>query len=59
MFLGIGTVINIFSILIGATIGVFAGSKIKDRTRELVTDILGLITLIGAAQAIAPIWSES
>jgi len=59
MFPGIGTVINIFTILIGATIGVFAGSKIKDRTRELVTDILGLVTLIGAAQAIAPIWSDS
>jgi uncharacterized membrane protein YqgA involved in biofilm formation len=43
----------------GATIGVFAGSKIKDRTRELVTDILGLVTLIGAAQAIAPIWNDS
>ena len=59
MFPGIGTVINVITVLIGATVGVVAGSKIKDRTRELVTDVLGLVTLIGAAQAIAPIWNQS
>ena len=59
MFPGIGTVINIATVLIGSIIGVVAGSRIKDRTRELVTDTLGLVTLIGAAQAIAPIWNQN
>ena len=59
MFPGIGTVINVSLILIGATFGVIAGAKIKDRTRELVTDVLGLVTLLGAAQAVAPLWKET
>ena len=59
MFPGIGTVINVLTVLIGSTIGVIAGARIKERSRELVTDVLGLVTLIGAAQAISPIWSEN
>lgn len=58
MFLGIGTVINIVAIIFGASIGVGVGSKMPERTRSLLTDVLGLTTLLGAALALKALWSS-
>lgn len=58
-FVGMGTVINLCAIVIGSLLGVFAGHRLSSRTRELVTDVLGVITLLGAASALAPLWSRS
>ena len=49
MFPGIGTVVNVAAVLLGATLGVLLGDRLPQRTRELVTDALGLITLLIAA----------
>lgn len=57
MFVGIGTVINVIAILLGAVIGVFAGSKFPERIRSLMTDVLGAITILGAASAAISLWS--
>ena len=46
MFPGIGTVINIVTILFGTTVGVFFAHRLKEDVRNLVTDGLGLITLV-------------
>ena len=56
MFVGIGTVINVIAIIAGAAIGILAGNRIPERTRTLMTDVLGAITLIGAASAIMSLW---
>lgn len=58
MFVGIGTVINVVAILIGSTLGVLMGNKLSGRTRTLMTDVLGAITLIGAASAITSLWHK-
>lgn len=57
-FVGAGTVINIGAILVGSTLGIFAGHKLQERTRSLVTDVLGLVTLLGAASAISSLWAK-
>lgn len=57
MFAGFGTVINIGAILIGSSIGITAGSRITTKSQNLITDILGLITALGAATALSPLWS--
>jgi uncharacterized membrane protein YqgA involved in biofilm formation len=49
VFPGIGTVVNIATILLGSTLGVLLGHRINERTRALVTDALGLVTLLIAA----------
>jgi uncharacterized membrane protein YqgA involved in biofilm formation len=49
MFPGIGTVVNVAAVLLGAGIGVLVGNRLPDRTRDLVTDALGLVTLLIAA----------
>lgn len=54
MFPGIGTLVNVVAVLLGSAIGVLAGNRLPLRTRELVTDGLGLVTLlIGATSAVA------
>ncbi|MCX6427922.1 MAG: DUF554 domain-containing protein [Actinobacteria bacterium] len=57
MFPGIGTLINVIAILLGASAGVLLGSKLPSRTRLLITDVLGLVTLLGAAGAIRSLWA--
>ena len=58
MFPGIGTVINVITIIGGASIGVLIGNRMKIATRDLLTDVLGLVTFLGAASALIPLWSS-
>lgn len=46
MFIGIGTVVNVATVLTGSTLGVLIGHRLGHRTRDLVTDALGLVTLL-------------
>lgn len=59
MFVGLGTLINVIAIIIGSTIGIGAGSRLTKKSLSLITDILGLITLLGAASALMPLWSST
>lgn len=49
MFPGIGTAVNVVTVLVGSAIGVVVGHRLPQRTREVVTDGLGLVTLLIAA----------
>lgn len=49
MFRGIGTVVNVATVLLGSGIGVLVGHRLPHRTRDVVTDALGLVTLLIAA----------
>lgn len=51
MFPGVGTVVNIVTVLLGTGIGVLVGHRLPQRTRDVVTDGLGLVTLLIAASA--------
>ncbi|MDR0366605.1 MAG: DUF554 family protein, partial [Bifidobacteriaceae bacterium] len=53
MFVGAGTIINIGAVLLGSLIGLAVGSRFPDRTRTLMTQCLGLFTLVLGARAIA------
>jgi len=59
MFAGVGTVINVGAILIGASLGILAGARITKKSQSLITDVLGLITALGAASALSPLWSPT
>ena len=48
MFRGIGTVVNVAAVLVGSGIGVLLGHRLPTRTRDVVTDALGLVTLLVA-----------
>ena len=59
MFAGVGTFINVVAILIGSSIGILAGARITKKSQSLITDVLGLITALGAASALSPLWSPT
>ena len=46
MIPGLGTAVNVATVLGGATIGVLLGNRLPIRTRDVVTDALGLVTLL-------------
>ena len=58
MFAGIGTLINIITIITGASLGVLVGNRMSSTTRTLLTDVLGMVTLLGAGSALIPLWSD-
>ncbi len=49
MLPGLATLVNVTTVLLGATAGVLLGNRLPVRTRDLVTDALGLVTLLIAA----------
>jgi uncharacterized membrane protein YqgA involved in biofilm formation len=51
VFPGIGTVVNVATVLVGATVGVLLGQRLRQGTRDVVTDALGLVTLLIAASS--------
>ena len=55
MFPGIGTLVNVATVLVGATVGVLVGHRLPQRTRDVVTDALGLVTLLIAATTAASV----
>lgn len=57
MFIGLGTLINVVTIIAGASVGVLVGARLSGKTRELITDILGLITILAAASAVIPMFT--
>lgn len=49
MFRGAGTALNVLTVLAGSGIGLLLGHRLPQRTRDVVTDGLGLVTLLIAA----------
>ena len=50
LFIGVGTLVNVGTVLVGGLIGLFIGNRLPERTRTLVTQSLGLITVVLALQ---------
>ena len=57
MFVGAGTLVNVIAILAGSSLGIAAGARLTKKSQGLITDVLGLITALGAASALSPLWS--
>jgi uncharacterized membrane protein YqgA involved in biofilm formation len=55
---GIGTIVNVATVLVGSTIGVLLGNRLPVRTRDLVTDALGLVTLLIAGTSAMAVASD-
>jgi uncharacterized membrane protein YqgA involved in biofilm formation len=51
LFPGIGTVVNVVAVLIGTVLGVLFGHRLRQQTRDVVTDGIGLVTLLIAGTA--------
>lgn len=49
--IGTGTLVNAATVLVGAGLGLLIGHRLPERTRQVVTDGLGLVTLLIAASS--------
>ena len=59
MIPGIGTAVNVVTVLLGTSIGVLVGHRLPERTRRVVTDGLGLVTLLIAGTAAAQVGADA
>ncbi len=59
MFIGLGTIINVGTIVLGSSIGILGGARFPEKLRISITDVLGCITLINAADNLRSVWSPS
>ena len=59
MIPGTGTVVNVVAVLVGSGLGVLLGHRMPQRTRDAVTDGLGLVTLLIAATTAADVLSPA
>ncbi|WP_028708560.1 DUF554 domain-containing protein [Propionicicella superfundia] len=57
MFIGVGTVTNVVTVVVGSAIGLWLGDRLTAGTRTLVTQVLGLFTLVIAGMSIVRISS--
>lgn len=55
---GLGTIVNVVAVLVGAGTGVLVGNRLPERTRTTVTDALGLVTLVVGALNVAAIGDD-
>ncbi|HET8615264.1 MAG TPA: DUF554 domain-containing protein [Actinomycetales bacterium] len=55
MIRGAGTVLNVVTVLLGSGLGLLLGQRLPHRTRDVVTDSLGLVTLLAAALSAAAV----
>src|SRR5574340_905419 len=54
-FPGAGTALNVATIVVGALLGMLIGHRLPLRTRSVVTDVLGLVTLLVAGTSVMSI----
>ncbi|HEX3004353.1 MAG TPA: DUF554 domain-containing protein [Angustibacter sp.] len=55
MIRGAGTALNVASVVVGSGLGMLLGHRFPQRTRDVVTDGLGLLTLLAAALSAAAV----
>jgi uncharacterized protein len=58
VFPGIGTLVNVVAVLAGTGLGVLLGHRLPHRTRDVVTDAIGLVTLLVAATAVMAVQDD-
>lgn len=46
LFIGVGTLTNVGTVIVGSLLGLLIGNRLPERTRTLVTQSLGLITVV-------------
>ena len=58
-FPGLGTVINVITVIVGSLVGMAVGGRFPGHTRSVVTDALGLTTLLIAALSAVEVTSAA
>lgn len=58
-FVGLGTAINVATVVVGAILGMLIGHRLPERTKSVVTDCLGLVTILIAGLSVVSVTDAS
>ena len=58
LFPGAGTLLNVVAVLMGSAAGIAFGSRLPQRIHDVVTDGLGLVTLMMAGLSVVAVTSQ-
>lgn len=56
--LGLGTILNVVAIVLGALIGVLIGNRLPEKLSRLLTDAMGLVVLVIGAMNLMALWDK-
>jgi uncharacterized membrane protein YqgA involved in biofilm formation len=56
---GLGTLINISTIVVGTFVGIISGERFKPEIRELLTQTLGYVTIIAGVDTLRSFWDSA
>lgn len=56
--LGLGTIINVVAIVVGATLGVLIGDRLPEKMSRVLTDAMGLVVLVIGALNLMALWDK-
>ncbi len=56
--LGLGTILNVIAIVLGALIGVLIGNRLPEKMSRLLTDAMGLVVLVIGAMNLMALWDK-
>lgn len=56
--LGLGTILNVVAIVVGALIGVLIGNRLPEKMSRLLTDAMGLVVLVIGAMNLMALWDS-
>lgn len=59
VFIGLGTVVNVITVVVGSLIGIALGNRIPEKTKDTVTSVLGLITIVLGGISVTAMNSEA
>lgn len=54
-----GTIVNVATVVVGALLGIVLGNRIPERTKDTVTSVLGLFTIVVGGFSVVAMGSES
>lgn len=56
--LGLGTILNVVTIVLGAALGVLIGNRLNEKLSRLLTDAMGLVVLVIGAMNLMALWNQ-
>lgn len=59
VIIGMGTIVNVATVSVGALLGIVLGNRMPERTKETITSVLGLFTLVIGGLSVVSLTSEA
>ncbi|WP_269451758.1 DUF554 domain-containing protein [Tessaracoccus coleopterorum] len=59
VIIGMGTIVNVATVVVGSLLGILLGNRIREHTKETITSVLGLFTMVLGGMSVVAMNSEA